>query len=119
MQEFVFDVAIRPAAGSSRQRWEALVPALPGLTAEASTDMKAFERLQDVIIPFLAQRLAKGEGVPLQSRIGHYMSRYGLVFWQFLCIRLGPLRSGQLAIEPIFPDIDELLTRLDGNGVDE
>ncbi|MDF3919133.1 hypothetical protein P3W43_09700 [Salinicola salarius] len=119
MQEFVFDVAIRPAAGSSRQRWEALVPALPGLTAEASTDMEAFERLQDVVIPFLAQRLAKGKGVPLQSRVGHYMSRYGLVFWQFLCIRLGPLRSGQLAIEPIFPDIDELLTRLDGNGVDE
>jgi hypothetical protein len=47
------------------------------------------------------------------------MSRYGLVFWQFLCIRLGPLRSGLLAIEPIVPDIDELLTRLDGNGVDE
>jgi len=94
------------------------VPALPGLTAEAPTDMEAFERLQNLVIPFLAQRLARGEGVPRQSRVGHYMSRYGLVFWQFLCVRLGPLRSGQLAIEPIFPDIDELLIRLE-SGVED
>lgn len=117
MREFFFDVLIRPK-GPSRQHWEALVPALPGLAAEAATDMEAFERLQGLVIPFLAERLAKGESVPQQSRIGDYMSRYGLVFWQFLCVRLGPLRSNQSMVEAVFPDIEELLMRLDG-GVGE
>ncbi|WP_342594829.1 hypothetical protein AAGT95_19390 [Salinicola lusitanus] len=117
MREFVFDVVIRPAA-MSRRRWEALVPALPGLVVEASSDMEAFEGLQMQLVPFLAERLASGEGIPMQSRIGHYMDRYGLVFWQFLRVQLGPRRSGQSAVEPIFPDIDDLLMDLD-TGVHE
>lgn len=118
MQEFFFDVVIRPA-GSSRKHWEALVPALPGLRVEAPSDMEVFERLQELIVPFLARQLANGESVPRQSRVGHYMGRYGLVFWQFLWVRLGPLRSGQSVIEPFFPDIDELLMHLDGDVVEE
>ncbi|WP_110658099.1 hypothetical protein [Salinicola halimionae] len=118
MQEFIFDVAIRPKF-SSPQRWEALMPALPGLTAEAASDMAAFEQLHDRIIPYLARRLAGGEGVPQQSRTGQYLGNYGLVFWQFLCVRLGPLRAGQAAVEPIFPDIDELLMHLEGYLVED
>ncbi|MAM56031.1 MAG: hypothetical protein CMN25_01705 [Salinicola sp.] len=118
MPEFIFDVVIRPAV-PPRQRWEALVPALPGLVAEASSDMEAFEGLQTLIVPFLAERLARGEGVPRQSRAGHYMDRYGLVFWQFLRVRLGPRRADQRVVEPIFPDIDDLLTDLEGGGREE
>jgi|GEM_PF-2456550 len=113
MQEFIFDVVIRPKFSSPR-RWQALVPALPGLTVDAPSDMEAFEQLRDQIIPYLARRLARGAGVPRQSRAGQYLGSYGLVFWQFLSVRLGPLKAGQVAIEPIFPDIDELMTRLDG-----
>ncbi|MGQ7242304.1 hypothetical protein ACUN9V_02455 [Salinicola sp. V024] len=76
--------------------------------------MEAFEQLLDQILPHLARRLARGEGVPRQSRVGQYVGSYGLVFWQFLSVRLGPLKAGQIAIEPIFPDIGELMTRLEG-----
>ncbi|MGM8850196.1 hypothetical protein ACS8E6_06775 [Salinicola halophyticus] len=118
MQEFVFDVVIRPKFSSPRC-WEALVPALPGLTTESPSDMEAFEQLQDQILPHLARRLARGEGVPRQSRVGQYVGSYGLVFWQFLSVRLGPLKAGQIAIEPIFPDIGELMTRLEGGIVED
>lgn len=123
MREFVFDVAIRPVARGdlrlTRQRWEALVPALPGLRAEAVSDIKAFERLKRMILPFLARRLASGQAVPRQEGAGQYLGEYGLVFWQFLCVRLGPLRAGDIAVEAIFPDIDELMTRLDDSVVED
>jgi hypothetical protein len=117
MQDFVFDVVIRPKFSSPR-RWEALVPALPGLTTEAPSDLEAFEQIQGQVLPYLSRRLARGEGVPRQSRVGQYFGSYGLVFWQFLSVRLGPLKAGQVAIEPIFPDIDELITRLEGGVVE-
>lgn len=123
MQEFVFDVAIRPVTrcGSRRSapRWEALVPALPGLRAEAAGDIKAFKRLQKMVTPFLARRLANGEAIPLQPQAGQYLGDYGLVFWQFLRVHLGPLRAGEVAVEAIFPDIDELLMRLDAGAVED
>ncbi len=95
------------------------MPALPGLVVEASSDMEAFEEIQARLVPFLAERLAKGEGIPRQSRVGHYMDRYGLVFWQFLRVRLGPRRSGQSAVDPIFPDIDDLLMDLEMGALEE
>ncbi|GHB23673.1 type II toxin-antitoxin system HicB family antitoxin [Salinicola rhizosphaerae] len=108
MRELIYDVAIRPRGDG----WQALVPALPGVAGEGATDIEAFEQVKPLVMPYLAARIANGEAVARQTRAGEYLGEYGLVFWQFLKIRLGPLRPGQSAVEPIFPDIHELLCHL-------
>jgi len=118
MREFVFDVAIRPAAQADG-RWEAFAPALPGFLVTGDGDIQAFDAFKASIIAHLATRLETGQGIPEQGFVGRYLSDYGLIFWQFLRIRLGPRRTGQAAVEPIFPDIDELLLHFGDVALDD
>ncbi|WP_353981718.1 hypothetical protein [Salinicola endophyticus] len=106
MNERIFDVAIRPRAGDAR--WEAFAPALPALLAVGESDLDAAARLAETIVPHLAARLQQGLAIPEQPRAGVYLQDHGLVLWQFLCVRLGPLKAGQCAVEVIFPDIETL-----------
>ncbi|WP_251978542.1 hypothetical protein [Salinicola avicenniae] len=111
MRELIFDVAIRPTSDVPRL-WEALVPALPGLSVVAESDLLAFDRLQALMMTHLSDRLMAGLGVPAQARIGQYLGDYGLVFWQFLRVKLGPGCGSSREVEPVFPDIDELMRNL-------
>ncbi|WFF40010.1 hypothetical protein EVC62_00075 [Salinicola endophyticus] len=106
MTERIFDVAICPRAGDAL--WEAFVPALPGLRVVGDSDLDAGARLAEAIVPHLAARLKQGLAIPEQPRAGCYLQAHGLVLWQFLCVRLGPLKAGQAAVEVIFPDIETL-----------